>query len=48
MLSPRKLYGISLKLKKIKIKIQRRSKTVLGLRTSKTFELRLYGVKRSR
>ena len=26
MLSPRKLYGISLKLKKIKIKIQRRSK----------------------
>ena len=46
VLSPRKLYGTSLKLKK---KIQRRrSKTVLGLLTSKTFELRLYGVKRSR
>ena len=39
------LYGTSLKLKKI---INRRSKTVLGLRTSNTFELRLYGVKRSR
>ena len=42
VLSPRKLYGISLKLKK---KLQRRrSKTVLGLHTSKTFELRPYGV----
>ena len=35
VLCPRKLYGTSLKLKK---------KTVLGLRTSKTFELRPYGV----
>ena len=43
VLCPRKLYGTSLKLKKKKLQ-RRRSKTVLGLRTSKTFELRPYGV----